>query len=101
RTLLTLEKPSGNQGGWLRHVAGKIWLKVDPRGRGLKVNMPVGAAAITGTELLLDISDEGDKIIVLSGEVNFTGSLGDQITVKGGQWGIARPGQPLAQPQPA
>jgi len=81
-------------------LGGKLWLKINPKGRGLQVKSPASVASIMGTELLLDSTEEGDKIIVLTGEVKFTGSLGDQITVKGGQWGIARPGQPLDPPQP-
>lgn len=87
--------------GWGRLLLGKIWLKALP-GKRLRVVTPSATAAITGTELLLAVDDEQNtKIIVFEGSVTFTGSLGDSITVQGGQWGLARPETHLQPPQPA
>ena len=98
-TTLALTQPEDK--GWGRLLLGKLWIKAT-KGRNARVITPTATAAVQGTEFLLHVDEEQNtKIIVFAGSVKFTGSLGDAVTVKGGQWGLAKPETKLDPPQPA
>ena len=97
-SILAINMPTDK--GWGRLVVGKIWTKV-AKGKGAKFVTPSATASVLGTELMLEVGEfQETKIIVLEGLVGFTGSLGDQVQVKGGFWGLAEPEQPMKEPQP-
>lgn len=96
---LALSQPQKK--GWGRLLFGKMWLQA-VKGKNMRVITPTATASVLGTEFLLQVDEEQNtKIIVFGGSVQFTGSLGDSVTVNGGQWGLAKPETPLQPPQPA
>jgi ferric-dicitrate binding protein FerR (iron transport regulator) len=91
---------AGSRMGWGRFLSGSVWLKI-AKGRQADIVTPAAVASVVGTEFVLDVSEkQATKIVVLEGGVDFTGTLGDTIRVKGGFWGEAIPGKKLNPPQP-
>jgi hypothetical protein len=86
--------------GWGRFLAGSVWLKI-AKGSRAEIVTPAAVASVVGTEFVLDVSEaQATKIVVLEGGVDFTGSMGDTVRVKGGYWGEAIPGKKMNPPQP-
>lgn len=86
--------------GWGRFLSGSVWLKI-AKGSRAEIVTPAAVASVVGTEFVLDVSEaQATKIVVLEGAVDFTGSLGDTMRVKGGYWGEAIPGKAMLPPQP-
>jgi hypothetical protein len=102
RSLLHLDQFRRRPGrmGWGRFLSGAVWMKI-AKGSRAEIITPAAVASVVGTEFVLDVSEaQTTKIVVLEGGVDFTGSLGDTVRVKGGFWGEAIPGKRLQPPQP-
>lgn len=102
KALLVLDQTRQKYGrlGWGRFLSGQVWLKI-AKGQRAEIVTPAAVATVVGTEFVLDVSEkQATKIIVLEGGVDFTGTLGDTVRVKGGYWGEAIPGKKIQPPQP-
>jgi hypothetical protein len=102
KALLVLDQlqPRHARLGWGRFLAGQVWLKI-AKGQRAEIITPAAVATVVGTEFVLDVSEkQATKIIVLEGGVDFTGTQGDTVRVKGGFWGEAIPGKKIQPPQP-
>lgn len=83
----------------LKLITGKLWLKVSKGNGRLQIQTPTATAAVLGTELLVT-NDENDisHVTTLDGLVEVTGSEGDKMLVKPGEWVEIAPGKKIEAP---
>lgn len=83
----------------LKLITGKLWLKVTKGNGRLQIQTPTATAAVLGTELLVT-NDENDisHVTTLDGLVEVTGSEGDKVLVKPGEWVEISPNKKIDSP---
>jgi tetratricopeptide (TPR) repeat protein len=81
----------------MRVLQGKVWVRVPPH-TGLEVDGLAARCHITGTELQVEVADDGaTTLTVVEGEVRFDNPQG-QVVVREAQQSVARPGQAPSPP---
>ncbi|MBF0229538.1 MAG: FecR domain-containing protein [Desulfamplus sp.] len=73
-----------NKSGVLEMFSGKLWFRNKRKGSKPVFETPVISASIRGTEMALDVADDGSSnITVLEGQVRCTNSQGEAIIARG------------------
>lgn len=70
----------------IRLDAGKLWLQIRKGGAGMRVLTPGAVAAVTGTELMVEVDPAAKRtdVTVFEGAVDVTGDIGALVRVIGG-----------------
>lgn len=70
----------------LRLDAGRIWLHVRKHSAGMRIITPGAVAAVTGTELMVEVDPvkKSTDVTVFEGSVNVTSDVGNLVRVIGG-----------------
>ncbi|GEM_PF-5633936 len=96
---LTLQ---GEQARSLRLDAGQLWLHIMKGGAGMRVITPGAVAAVTGTQLMVEVDPvrRQTEVTVFEGAVNVTGDIGELVRVTGGQNTVVPFAAPAGLPAP-